>query len=153
MTAWLAHKSNMFEVCVDCCDSVVLVKSPQVRFKSVMRRNDMPEFSAHVLVCNAVTGDNNHCGDKGGFEVREKFNQLLADHGLIGKVNVSNTGCTSQHRFCEKSQCSIIVYGPGKEGTWYIVDPDNVEEIVEENLINGNKVKSLVNNRLSTRLG
>ena len=115
----------------------------------------MPEFNAHVLVCTAVTGDDNHCGDKAGPAVREKFNELLAKHDLIGKVNISATGCTSQHRYCDQSQCSITVYGPGAEkgGTWYIVNEDNVEDIVTEHLVKGQKVNSLVNDRLSVKLG
>ncbi|MDA0770137.1 MAG: hypothetical protein BZY79_01580 [SAR202 cluster bacterium Casp-Chloro-G4] len=114
----------------------------------------MPEFESQVFVCNAVTGDDNHCGDKGGFDVRAKFNELLKEHDLLGKVMISNTGCTSQHRFCETGQCSITVYGPGadKGGTWYIVTPDNVEEIISQHLEKGQKVDSLLNDRLSVKL-
>ena len=114
----------------------------------------MPQFNSQVFVCNQVTGDNEHCGDKGGFAVRDKFNELLKEHGLLGKVMISNTGCTSQHRFCEREQCSIIVYGPGNEigGTWYKVTPENVEEIITEHLIKGQKVENLVNGRLSVKL-
>ena len=115
----------------------------------------MPEFNSQVFVCTHVTGDDNHCGDKGGFAVREKFNELLKEHGLLGKLMISNTGCTSQHRFCERDQCSVILYGPGSEngGTWYIVTSDNVEEIVTEHLLKGEKVEALRNNRLSVKLG
>ena len=114
----------------------------------------MPEFGSQVFVCNTVTGDDNHCGDKGGFAVRERFNELLREHGLLGKVMISNTGCTSQHRFCESEQCSVIVYGPGadKGGTWYIVTPDNVEEIIGQHLEKGQKVESLLNDRMSVKL-
>ena len=114
----------------------------------------MPEFESQVFVCNAKTGDDNHCGDKGGFDVRTKFNELLKEHDLLGKVMISNTGCTSQHRFCESEQCSVIVYGPGadKGGTWYIVTPDNVEEIISQHLEKGQKVDSLLNDRLSVKL-
>ena len=114
----------------------------------------MPEFDAHVLVCTHVTGDDNHCGDKGGPAIREKFNEMLMERGLLGKVNISNTACTSQHRFCEVSECSITVYGPGAKngGTWYIITPDDVEEIVNEHLVKGEKVERLLNDRLSTRL-
>jgi TPP-dependent pyruvate/acetoin dehydrogenase alpha subunit len=114
----------------------------------------MPEFDAHVLVCTAVTGDNNHCGDKAGPAVREKFNEMLQKHGLIGKVNVSATGCTSQHRYCEGNQCSITIYGPGAAngGTWYITTVDDVEEIVTKHLVGGQKLESLRNERLGTKL-
>ena len=115
----------------------------------------MPEFDAHVLVCTTVTGDGNHCGDKGGPEMREKFNELLMEHGLLGKVNISNTGCTSQHRFCESSQGTVVVYGPGAEigGTWYIATVDDVEEIVTEHLGKGNRVERIVNDRIGVNMG
>ena len=114
----------------------------------------MPEFNSQVFVCTTVTGDDNHCGDKGGPAIREKFNQMLQEHGLLGKVMISNTGCTSQHRFCETSQCSITVYGPGAEngGTWYVVTEDDVEEVVKEHLINGTRVDRLINDRLNVKL-
>ncbi len=113
----------------------------------------MPEFQAQVFVCNQITGDDNHCGDKAGFAVREKFNELLKENDLLCKVMISNTGCTSQHRFCERNQCSITVYGPGSNGgTWYIVTEENVEEIVQKHLLEGNKVDTLVNGNLNVNL-
>lgn len=112
----------------------------------------MPEFEAHVLVCCHVTGDDNHCGDKGGPEVRARFNELLQEHDLLNRVVVSNTGCTSQHRFCEKEQCSITVYGPGKTGgTWYIVTPSDVEDIVLNHLVKQSPVEQLKNPRISAK--
>ena len=58
----------------------------------------MPDYGAHVLVCNNSEGaeDKRHCGDKNGAAVRQKFNELLVKHGLLEKVTVSNVGCTSQ---------------------------------------------------------
>lgn len=114
----------------------------------------MPEFESQVFVCNGKTDDGNHCGDKGSAAIRARFNELLKEHDLLGKVMISNTGCTSQHRFCETEQGSITVYGPGadKGGTWYIVTPDNVEEVITQHLKGGQKVDSLVNDRVSVKL-
>ena len=45
----------------------------------------MAEYVAQVLVCNNSEGaeDQRHCGDKGGREIRQKFNELLVKHKLI----------------------------------------------------------------------
>ena len=46
----------------------------------------------------------------------------------------------------------MIVYGPGNEGTWYIANPDDVETIVKEHLVEGNTVDSLVNDGMKINL-
>ena len=112
----------------------------------VKRRCGMPEFKNHVLVCDVERDDGAHCGNKGGAEVKKKVIEMLSKHGLRSNVYVSSVGCTSQHRLCDMEQCSMIVYGPGNEGTWYVTNPDDVERIVEEHLIGGNVVQDLVNN-------
>ena len=105
----------------------------------------MPEFKNHVLVCDVERDDGAHCGNKGGAEVKKKVVEMLSKHGLRSSVYVSSVGCTSQHRLCDMEQCSMIVYGPGNEGTWYVTNPEDVERIVEEHLIGGNVVEDLVN--------
>lgn len=109
----------------------------------------MPEYAAHVLVCNNTEGaeDRRHCGDKGGPAVRKRFDELLVSHGLLDKVTISNVGCTSQHRFCDGSQGNVIVYGPSHTlgGTWYSVTPDDVDEIITEHLINSRVVGRIHN--------
>ncbi len=107
----------------------------------------MPDYVGHVLVCATAHEDGNHCGSKGGPEIRQIFNRALVDHGLLQKVTVSGVGCTSQHGLCDQSQCTVIVYGPKQElgGTWYVASPDNVDEIITEHLINGRVVDKLVN--------
>ena len=42
-------------------------------------------------------------------------------------------------------QCTMIVYGSDGEGTWYVANPDDVETIVQEHIIGGKKVDSLIN--------
>ena len=116
----------------------------------------MPDYVAHVLCCtNSENAENRrHCGDKGGREVRQKFNELLVEHNLLETVTVSNIGCTSQHGSCDVSQASVTVYGPGAAlgGTWYVATPDDMEEIVTEHLVNGRIVERLKNPGRSVRL-
>ena len=77
----------------------------------------MPDYQAHVMVCTNRDDpeDTRHCGGKNGPAVRQRFNELLVKHKLIEKVTISNVGCTSQHRLCESSQGTVIVYGPSHE--------------------------------------
>ena len=109
----------------------------------------MPEYVAHVLVCTNTEGaeDKRHCGDKSGPAVRQKFNELLVKHDLLDNVTISNVGCTSQHKLCDTTQGTVIVYGPdpGLGGTWYVALPDDVEEIVTEHLIGGRVVQRIRN--------
>ena len=99
----------------------------------------MPTFKNHIMVCDVVRDDGAHCGNKGGAEVKEKVIQTISKHKLRSSVYVSSTGCTSQHRLCDMDQCTMIVYGSDGEGTWY------VETIVQEHIIGGKKVDSLIN--------
>ena len=117
----------------------------------------MPDYSAHVFVCtNAENADDRrHCGDKNGPAVRQKFNELLVSHNLLDKVTVTNVGCTSQHRLCDGSQGSVIVYGPDPAlgGTWYVTTPDDVEEIITEHLVNGRVVERIRNPERTVKFG
>ncbi len=113
----------------------------------------MPDFNAQVFVCSNSEGaeDKRHCGDKAGREIRQKFNQLLVEHGLISTVSVNNLGCTSQHKLCSPGQGSVTVFGPKAElgGVWYVATPDDVEEIITEHLIGGRPVERLLNTERS----
>jgi NADH-quinone oxidoreductase subunit F len=112
------------------------------------------EYVAHVLVCTNTQGaeDKRHCGDKSGLAIRQKFNELITQHKLIDKVTVSNAGCTSQHRLCSPAQGTVIIYGPGASGTWYVATPDDVEEIITKHLIEGKVVDRLLNKERSVKL-
>lgn len=115
----------------------------------------MAEYVAHVLVCTNSEGaeDLRHCGDKGGLEIRQRFNKLLVKHGLLNKVTINDVGCTSQHRSCETTQAAVIVYGPDAAlgGTWYSASPDDVEEIITEHLIKGRVVQRIRNNERAVK--
>ena len=117
----------------------------------------MAEYSSHVFVCtnSEAAEDRRHCGDKGGPAVRQKFNEMLVEKGLIEKVTINNVGCTSQHRLCDLPQATVIVYGPDAAlgGTWYQASPDDVEEIITEHLMNGRVVERIHNTARSVTLG
>lgn len=116
----------------------------------------MAEFEAQVLVCTNSEGaeDQRHCGDKAGEQVLQRFNELLVKHALQERVDICDVGCTSQHRKCDTSQGSVIVYGPAaaQGGVWYVASPDDVEEIITEHLINGRVVDRLRNVARSVKL-
>ena len=109
----------------------------------------MADFGAHVFVCTNTEGaeDRRHCGDKGGAEVRQRFNELLVERKLLEKVTISKVGCTSQHGRCDGTQSNVIVYGPNHAlgGTWYTASPDDVGEIITEHLIGGRVVERIQN--------
>ena len=109
----------------------------------------MPDFKAQVFVCATVDAevDGRHCGSKGGSEIRAKFNRQIVEHGLISTAAVNGVGCTSQHGLCAQEECSVIVIGPKAEmgATWYVITPDDVDEIITEHLIGGRVVERLVN--------
>ena len=115
----------------------------------------MPDYQAHVMVCTSRDDpeDTFHCGGKNGSAVRQSFNELLVKHKLIEKVTISNVGCTGQHRLCESSQGTVIVYGPSHElgGTWYVASPEDVEEIITKHLINGRVVERILNTERAVR--
>ena len=71
-------------------------------------------------------------------EIKEKFIELIANKGLSDKVTVNQAGCFG---FC--SQGPFVKIFP--EDTLYrLVKVEDVEEIVESDLINGNVVERLL---------
>ena len=112
----------------------------------------MQEYKQHVLVCDVVRDDVRHCGDKGGGDVKKKFAEVLAANDLRNDVYLSSVGCTSQHGLCEMDQASVIIYGVDNQGTWYVADIDDVETLVNEHIINGTIVSSLLNEKMKVKI-
>lgn len=95
------------------------------------RKEDL--YKAHILVCTG-TG----CVSSGARDVIEEFESELSSKDLAEEVKVIGTGC---HGFCERGPL-VIVY---PEGIFYSeITEENVSEIVQEHIINGNVVEQLL---------
>ncbi|MCB2293869.1 (2Fe-2S) ferredoxin domain-containing protein [Clostridium algoriphilum] len=97
-----------------------------------------PEY--HIFVCTSsrINGtQKGYCHSNASSEIVTNFLESIEENDISDKVMVTNTGCLG---LCNDGPI-VIVY---PEGTWYgKVTPDDVDEIVEEHLINGNIVKRL----------
>lgn len=97
-----------------------------------------PEY--HVFVCTSsrINGtQKGYCHSNNSTEIVTNFIEALEENDISDKVMVTNTGCLG---LCNEGPI-VIIY---PEGTWYgKVTPDDVDEIVQTHLINGNKVKRL----------
>ncbi|MGI6173069.1 MAG: NADH-quinone oxidoreductase subunit NuoF [Christensenellales bacterium] len=93
----------------------------------------MDLFRSHVLICGG-TG----CTSSGSAALYERFETLLAEHGLEREIKLVHTGCFG---LCEAGPV-IIVY---PEGAFYShIKLNDVDEIVNEHLIKGRIVQRLL---------
>lgn len=94
----------------------------------------------HVFVCTSsrINGQQKgFCCSKDAVEVVQSFMEELDSNDLSGEVMVTNTGCFG---ICEAGPV-VVVY---PEGVWYRgVTTEDVAEIVESHLINGQKVERM----------
>ena len=94
----------------------------------------------HIFVCTSCRLNGKQqgfCYSKGSVELVSEFMEELDSRDLSSEVMVNNTGC-----FGICSQGPIVVVYP--EGVWYgNVTADDVEEIVESHIENGEIVKRL----------
>ncbi|MDR1458626.1 MAG: NADH-quinone oxidoreductase subunit NuoF [Bacteroidales bacterium] len=93
----------------------------------------MANYKYHILICGG-TG----CRASKSECISESFKKILVEKGLNNEVQVVETGCFG---FCEKGP--IVKMLP--DNTFYVqVTADNCEEIINEHIIKGRKVKSLL---------
>jgi (2Fe-2S) ferredoxin len=101
----------------------------------------MPSFQRHVFVCineRAADHPRGSCKLRGGVEVRDALKSELKKRGLSKAIRANNSGCLDQ---CENG-VTVVVY---PEQVWYgHVTVDDVPEIVEKHLINGEIVTRLL---------
>ena len=96
-------------------------------------------FEAHVFACTNRRPDGHRrgsCAARGGEPLRDYMKARAKELGLKG-VRVNSAGCLDR---CEFGPV-IVIY---PEGVWYAqVRAEDVPEIIEEHLENGNVVKRL----------
>ncbi|HPT09612.1 MAG TPA: NAD(P)H-dependent oxidoreductase subunit E, partial [Bacteroidales bacterium] len=93
----------------------------------------MGKIKYHMLVCGG-TG----CHASASDEVLKNFQKLVLEQGLDSEVQVIKTGCFG---FCEKGP--IVKMLP--DNTFYTqVKPEDCQEILNEHIVKGRKVKRLL---------
>ncbi len=101
----------------------------------------MPYFKNHVFVCTNQREDGSQCcGDHNAQEMRDYMKKRSKELGLVrsGEVRINSAGCLNR---CELGPV-IVIY---PDETWYtFCDKDDIDEIIDEHLIKGNKVKRLL---------
>jgi len=101
----------------------------------------MSRYQRHVFVCtNERPPDHPRgcCRAKGSAEVRDLFKQEVKRLGLASSVRAQQSGCLDA---CEYG-VSVVIY---PEGIWYGgVTPEDVREIVERTVVNGEVIERLL---------
>ena len=90
-------------------------------------------YKKHVLICGG-TG----CLSSKSAQIAENIKEILKEKGMEEEVQVVLTGCFG---FCEKGPIVKIM----PENTFYVeVRPEHAAKIVEEDLIKGGKIETLL---------
>ena len=101
----------------------------------------MGGFKHHIFVCinQRPKGDpRGCCADLGSVDLHGIFKKEVERLGLKGIIRANKAGCLDH---CEYGP-SIVIY---PEGVWYIkVKPEDVDEILESHIGNGQKGDRLV---------
>lgn len=96
-------------------------------------------YKKHIFFCCNQKSDDTGCKNLGGEEAFMYAKDLLQKKELWGKdlYRASKSGCLGR---CNAGPVCIIY----PDGTWYsYVDLDDVREIIEHHLINGNTIDRL----------
>lgn len=101
----------------------------------------MPKPEKMILVCinqRPPGHPKSCCADKGARDISLELKNILDDKGLLGKISIAMTGCIGP---CLHGP--IITVMP--DNIWYKeVSKEHVRKIVEEHLIGGKPVESLL---------
>ncbi len=101
----------------------------------------MSYYKYHVFFCTNKREGNEMCCENGSAsKLRAYAKEKIKQAGLSGKgsIRINTAGCLDR---C--SEGPVLVVYPDE--TWYtFVDQDDIDEIINEHLINGRKVKRLL---------
>ncbi|MBI2953978.1 MAG: (2Fe-2S) ferredoxin domain-containing protein [Chloroflexi bacterium] len=91
------------------------------------------KFRKHVFVCTGYD-----CAGYGAEELMTLLGRRIREHGLADEIMLTKCGCVKE---CEDGPI-VLVY---PDGVWYSrVLPEDVDEIVDEHLTNGQTVSRLL---------
>jgi len=101
---------------------------------------EVRDHDAHVLVCGGKD-----CKKRGAKDTRKALKDGLRSEGMLGEVRVDTVDCLG---LCKHGP-NVIVYDETEpKGTWYIgLDEDDVPEVVEQHLKQGESVERLAAER------
>lgn len=101
----------------------------------------MDKPNKHIFVCTScrLNGvQKGSCIAKESDAIVAEFLEKLDENDMADTVMVSNTGCFGM---CTKGPIAVVY----PDGVWYgNITVDDVEEIVESHIVNGNIVERLV---------
>ena len=101
----------------------------------------MPPFEKHIFVCtNRRAPDNpkGSCAEVGGEALFARFKKEVFERGLGERFRANQAGCLDA---CEHG-CAVVVY---PDNVWYArVTEDDVREIIESHLVDGQPVARLL---------
>ncbi len=100
----------------------------------------MSYFSRHVFFCTNERADGSQsCNQCGARDARDYVKRRCKELGISGpgKIRINTAGCLDR---CELGPV-LVIY---PEAVWYTyVDRADLDEIIEQHLINGNRVERL----------
>ena len=101
----------------------------------------MSYYKNHVFVCTNLRADGTQCcAQYEAQKMRDYMKKRSKELGLVGcgDVRINSAGCLNR---CELGP--VLVVYPNE--TWYtFFDKDDIDEIIDEHLVNGNIVERLL---------
>ena len=98
------------------------------------------DYESHVLVCTG--GD---CKKRGAKDARKALKDEVRSEGILGEVRIDTVDCLG---LCKHGPNVVVYDGASPKGTWYLgLGEDDVPEVVEQHLKNGEPVERLAADR------
>ncbi len=99
------------------------------------------DYESHVLVCKG--GD---CKKRGSKDTSKALKDRVRSEGMLGEVRIDTVDCLG---LCKHGPNAVVYNGSDPKGTWYLgLDEDDVPELVEQHLKQGEPVERLAAGRL-----
>ena len=98
------------------------------------------DYESHVFLCTG--GD---CKKRGARDTRKALKDGVRSEGVLGEVRIDTVDCLG---LCKHGPNVVVYDGAQPKGTWYLgLDEDDVPEVVDRHLKNGEPVERLAADR------